>query len=202
MITSNAQKTSFLSTHTLVSTLTADKWMGFLRNKDLDTYQHCLRVAILAKKVAADFRLAPHVTDNLIIGCFLHDLGKIMIPSDVLLLKESLDYKQWFLVRMHPQLGAELLEHLPNLDKEIIEVVRYHHERWDGNGYPEGLTREQIPFLARICAIIDAFDCMISNQPYRDPMSIEEAMNELIRNSGTQFDSRLMSPILNCLKSL
>ncbi|WP_373229200.1 HD-GYP domain-containing protein [Cohnella sp.] len=192
--------TSFQSSQTMVETLAANKWMGFLRNKDLDTYRHCLRVANMSKKVAAVFQLAPHVSDNLITGCFLHDLGKIMIPSDVLLQKGSLDYKQWFLVRMHPQLGAELLEHMPNIDREIIDVVRYHHERWDGNGYPEGLSREQIPFLARICAIIDAFDCMISNQPYRGAMSAEEAKNELIRNSGTQFDSRLVPPILDCLK--
>ncbi|QYR21493.1 HD domain-containing protein [Paenibacillus sp. sptzw28] len=147
--------------------LTVDKWMGFLQRKCPDTFRHSERVALLAGNAAASFGLDSRDTTALIRGCFLHDVGKTMIPGEVLRNRKPLNPMRLNLMRLHPQLGAELLENLSIQDPEVIAVVRYHHERWDGKGYPEGLSGEEIPYLARICAVIEAYDSMISKRPYR-----------------------------------
>ncbi|MDT2275725.1 HD domain-containing phosphohydrolase [Paenibacillus larvae] len=97
----------------------------------------------------------------------MHDLGKAYIPLHILNQKESLSKQQWEIVKLHTSIGAELLESIPRIDPAVIDVIRYHHERWDGKGYPEGLAGDNIPLFARIFTVVDSFDTMISDRPYR-----------------------------------
>lgn len=164
------------------------KWVGMLWRKHPETYKHCVRVAILAEKIAIPMKLSSTSKDNLIRGCFLHDIGKAMIPKELILQRTPLTSKQWEIIKLHPVLGAEMVEANTGFSAEILGLIRYHHERWDGKGYPEGLSGEQIPLLARICAVIDAFDAMLSNRPYVRRKHTSETRLELLQYAGTQFD--------------
>jgi ribonuclease P protein subunit RPR2 len=125
-------------------------------------------------------------------GFLLHDIGKIGIPDSVLDKPSALDGEERRLMQRHPLIGAELLSGVPLLDGEGLQVVRSHHERWDGRGYPDGLAGEEIPAVARIFAVADALDAMTSARPYRQALSWDDAVDEISRNSGTQFDPRVV----------
>ncbi|MDQ0089350.1 putative nucleotidyltransferase with HDIG domain [Paenibacillus anaericanus] len=170
----------------------AAKWISMLWRKHPETYQHCVRVAILAEKIAIPLELSSADKDQLIRGCFLHDIGKAMIPRELVLQRAPLTRKQWDIIKMHPILGAEMVEMNTGLSGDILGLIRHHHERWDGRGYPEGLSMEQIPVHARICAVIDAFDSMLSDRPYGSKMRTSEAKLELLRHAGTQFDPNVV----------
>lgn len=187
---------SLSSPQSYKAAFTVDIWMRFLRFKCPQTYEHCVRVALLAGEFARHVGLSELDTSRLMRGCFLHDLGKIMIPQHILHQKEKLTEEQWSLMKLHPILGAELLEERLVRDKAIISLVQHHHERWDGRGYPAGLAGETIPYFARICAVLDAFDCMLSERPYQQAKTIEQAKEELRKHSGTQFDSIIVEQFL------
>ena len=102
-------------------------------------------------------------------------------------------------MKQHPTIAAEIIKHIKGLE-EVAKIVRHHHERWDGKGYPDGLSGEEIPLGARILCIADAFEAMTSNRPYRKAMSISEAVSELINNAGEQFDPNLVQIFLEILK--
>ncbi|RXZ81394.1 HD-GYP domain-containing protein [Paenibacillaceae bacterium] len=170
--------------------------MELLRHKSPETYQHCVRVALLAELMGTALKYDNRQLSELMQGCFLHDLGKILVPQEIISKTAPLSAEEWTIMRLHPQLGAELLENHGGVDDAIIRLVHSHHERWDGRGYPQGLAGLQIPLNARICAVIDAFDCMISVRPYRRRMSVEEAKDELIKHSGKQFDSEMVQLFL------
>jgi HD-GYP domain-containing protein (c-di-GMP phosphodiesterase class II) len=162
--------------------------MELLQRKHAVTYRHCIRVALLGEKLGAALQLDPVHNMHLIRGCFIHDLGKIMIPLEVLDKNAALTEEQWGLMKQHPQFGSDMLTTFPALDPPINQIVLHHHERWDGRGYPAGLQGEDIPFLARACCVVDAFDSMLSERPYRKRKIIWEALQEIERNSGSQFD--------------
>ncbi|SFM06741.1 HDIG domain-containing protein [Paenibacillus sp. 1_12] len=162
--------------------------MNQLMDRDSHTYDHSVRVSSLAKVMALGLNLNERQTNHLVTGCFLHDIGKLRIPIEILNKTSSLTPNEWNLMKLHPGVGTELLHEYQYLDKEIIEIVHFHHERWDGEGYPNGLSGRDIPEFARICAIIDAFDCMVSNRPYRKGLSVGEATKQLLTNAGQQFD--------------
>jgi putative nucleotidyltransferase with HDIG domain len=164
------------------------KWAGMLWRKYPETYQHGVRVSILAEKISVQLKLEARDRANLIRGCFLHDIGKAMIPRELILRSAPLTRVQWNTLKMHPVLGAEIAASSDGLSEDIVNLIRYHHERWDGRGYPEGLSGEQIPFLARICAVVDAFDSMLSDRPYGKRKTASEAKLELLRHAGKQFD--------------
>ena len=169
-------------------------WMDFLRVKHPETHRHSVRVAILGEELAASM---PKDKNNLVRGCFLHDIGKSFIPVEILDKQEPLTTEEWDLLKLHPILGADLAGGFPGIDTGVTDVIRYHHERWNGKGYPYNLQGENIPFLARISAVIDAFDSMISYRTYRERSTIEWAKNELRLCSGTQFDSFVVTQFLN-----
>ncbi|MNZ63010.1 Cyclic di-GMP phosphodiesterase response regulator RpfG [compost metagenome] len=173
-----------------------DKWFKLFLNKHPEIYQHSVRVSMLAEKIAVPLELSMSESSQLIRGCFVHDIGKIMIPRDVILERGPLNDKQWDLIKLHPILGAELLEGNPGFDQQITTVVRSHHERWDGKGYPDALKGEEIPFYARVCAVIDAFDSMTSNFTYRRRLNISEAKLELLRHAGNQFDPDVVHALM------
>lgn len=120
-------------------------------------------------------------------GAILHDIGKIIVPSLVLKKTGPLDENEWKLMRQHPQAGAKMLEGVDHL-RAAIPYVLFHHEWWNGNGYPHGLKGEDIPREGRLLAIVDAFDAMTTNRPYHASMSAEAGLDEISRNSGTYFD--------------
>jgi len=162
--------------------------MELLRRKHEPTYRHCVRVAWLAEKLAVAMGLDAATGSKLVRGCFVHDLGKLLIPNGVLDNVRPLTDEQWKLIREHPERGVELLRNKSELGPEIVQLILHHHERWDGKGYPYGIKGDKIPLLARACAVVDAFDSMLSPRPYRRKKTIEEAMAELRKHSGTQFD--------------
>jgi putative nucleotidyltransferase with HDIG domain len=155
--------------------------------KDSYTARHSLGVTNWAHLIGVAAGLTPVEQATLERAGLLHDIGKIGVPESVLLKPDRLTEEEFAQIRQHPEAGARILETIPFLD-DIVNVVRYHHERWDGRGYPEGLAGEQIPYLARVLAVADAYDAMTTDRPYREAISADEARRELLACSGSQFD--------------
>jgi len=159
--------------------------------RDKLTHRHSQRVARMAVAMGRRLGLSDAHLTQLANAAVLHDIGKIGVADSVLSKPAGLNEKEWKEIRRHPELGYELLRGFDFL-KEAAEIVVAHHERYDGAGYPRGLVGEEIPFAARIFAVTDAFDAMTSRRPYREPLSQRQALEELIRNAGTQFDQRVV----------
>jgi len=130
-------------------------------------------------------------------GFLLHDIGKLTVPDAILTKPGSLDEDEWTVMRMHPESGVKILANVPFLER-ALEVVLHHHERWDGEGYPHGLRREQIPLWARIFAVVDTLDAMTTDRPYRKGLPLQIAFEELEDKSGSQFDPACVEA-LRCL---
>jgi putative nucleotidyltransferase with HDIG domain len=159
-----------------------------LLSRDKQVYEHCLRVGIMAKRIAPYLDYDNQQTRKFVTGCCIHDIGKMLLPDGILNKEAPLKVEEWKIMKLHPLSGAQLVLKEGILDQDIVDIVRFHHERWDGHGYPFGLSGHNIPPMARMCSIIDAFDSMISDRPYRKGMSVQEAKEELWRHIGTQFD--------------
>lgn len=159
--------------------------------KDAYTRGHSDRVAkysyLLARRMGFDDDQAEMVRT----AAILHDIGKIGVRDWVLTKKEPLTPGDWEEIRRHPELGEKILRPITLL-APALAVVRHHHERYDGSGYPDGLKGEEIPISARIVSAADAFDAMTSNRPYRQPFPADRALRELVANGGTQFDPRVV----------
>ncbi|WP_248924171.1 HD-GYP domain-containing protein [Paenibacillus hamazuiensis] len=167
--------------------------------KDPLTYEHSIRVGALAKTMISHY--VPGMDEmekqSIIAGCTVHDIGKIMIPDDILCNPSPLTPSEWQIMKRHPEIGARLLLIEGERDPYILDIVKYHHERWDGAGYPYGLKGNEIPPVSRMCSILDAFDSMISDRPYRKGMSVEEAKQELCKQSWSQFDGFYVNQFIN-----
>jgi response regulator RpfG family c-di-GMP phosphodiesterase len=163
-----------------------------LEAKDPGTGQHAQRVQHYALTLTetVDRRLLDD--PSLEYGFLLHDVGKIGIADQVLTKPGPLTPDERRLIELHPTIGAEILSSVALLQGEGVEVVRSHHERWDGAGYPDGLAGEDIPLGARIFALADALDAMTSDRPYRDALSWDEATDEILSQGATQFDPQVM----------
>jgi ribonuclease P protein subunit RPR2 len=153
---------------------------------------HALRVHRYAVELTD--ALEPRLLDDpsLEYGFLLHDIGKIGVPDAILDKEGPLSHEELLLMQQHPLIGAELLSDVPLLDGEGLQVVRSHHERWDGRGYPDGLAGDEIPLGARIFALADALDAMTSERPYHQTLSWESAVDEVLRASGSQFDPQVV----------
>ena len=175
---------------------------GFLSGlMDMWTKGHHSRVALYSKKIAYAF--CPHLINKTALAASLHDIGKIAIPEKILLKPVSLTRNEMELVRLHPQFGALILQRniVGTIDEELISIVLHHHERWDGLGYPHGLKGEDIPLMARILAVADAFDAMTSFRPYRTSLSMQEALVEISKHSGAQFDPEIADVFLRIMRA-
>ncbi|WP_270182588.1 HD-GYP domain-containing protein [Alkalihalobacillus sp. CinArs1] len=163
-----------------------------LELKDPYTRGHSQRVAayscMLAKRING---FSSEQLANFNYACLLHDVGKVNIPDSILMKPSRLNNEEFNVIKTHPTVGAEALSGIKGLEC-CLDVVKYHHERWDGRGYPEGLKGEEIPFLARITAVADAFDAMTSSRSYRPAMSLTEAYSQIIEGEGTQFDPEMV----------
>lgn len=155
--------------------------------KDPYTRGHSQRVATLAVAVGRQMGLSKTEIEQLQLAALLHDVGKIAVSTEVLAKPAALDGNEWTMIKSHPSRGAEILVCVPQL-AGIIPAVRHHHERLDGSGYPDGLKGEEIPLLARIVGVCDAYDAMTSARPYRGPMHPRQALRELRGAAGKMFD--------------
>jgi putative nucleotidyltransferase with HDIG domain len=180
----------------MTSTLMA--LVASIQVRDHYTEEHSGRVTESVVKIAEKMNLPGIETEKLRIAALLHDIGKIAIPDNVLLKPDRLTAEEYEIVKGHAAIGDEILSHIPLLDDER-KIVRHHHERWDGKGYPVGLAGDNIPFLARITAVADSYDAMTSDRPYRKGLSLDQAMRELEENKNTQFDARVVDVFLEIL---
>lgn len=159
-----------------------------LEYRDDDTKGHTDRVTSLALQTAQEMDLSEGDIAALRWGAYLHDIGKIAIPDAILHKPGKLDDAEWLAMKTHTTIGHSFADRLSFLPKAALDVVRHHHERWDGNGYPAKLAGEAIPLLARIFSVADVYDALTSERPYKRAWSHEEAMAEICRSAGKQFD--------------
>jgi len=170
-----------------------------LEASSLWTAGHTERVTRYALSIAELLRLDAHEIEKLRISSLLHDIGKIATPKEILNKNGKLDDSEWSEIRRHPIVGAEILSGLSSF-REVIECIRYHHEHFDGTGI-HGLCGGDIPLMARILAVADAFDAMTSDRPYRKKKSIEETIDEILDCAGRQFDPVVVRACIEWLKS-
>ncbi len=170
-----------------------------IEKRDLYTGGHVRRVTEYSVKIGEELKLPAQELYELKIAAILHDIGKIAIPDMILNKPGRLTDEEYEIIKSHPSAGEEILRHISQL-KKIAAGVKYHHERYDGKGYPEGLKGEQIPLIARIIAVADTFDAMTSDRPYRKALPLHIAIEELKKNAGTQFDPQVVEAFLRVLE--
>jgi putative nucleotidyltransferase with HDIG domain len=173
-------------------TLTA--LMSALDARDRETEGHSIRVSRLACLLGEAMGLNGHQLKALERGALLHDIGKIGISDTILHKPGKLTDDEWRLMRIHPDIGARIVEGIPFL-QDTLPVIRYHHERWDGSGYPVGLRDKDIPIQARIFAVADVFDALTSKRTYREKSTAEEALQYLREQAGVLFDPAIVEAL-------
>jgi putative nucleotidyltransferase with HDIG domain len=171
---------------------TLENLMTALDLRDVETYGHSQTVAKYSQVLAGLLGIRDEkVLDNIRKGALLHDVGKIAIPDSILKKPGRLSDQEWIKIRRHPALGYGLVKEI-KLVKEAGNIIRCHHERFDGTGYPEGLRREDIPLEARVFALADALDAITSHRPYRRERDFAAARDEILSHKGTQFDPKIV----------
>ncbi len=169
---------------------TLNSMAKILDARDPHTSQHSTRVTNLSIALANILKLPEDEKDVLYIAASLHDIGKVGIPDSILLKPDKLTDEEFMIIKRHPDIGADILKPIVPMSRET-EVIRNHHERYDGRGYPSGIAGENIPLLSRIITLADSFDAMTSDRPYRKGLPIDEAVEEITRCMGCQFDPEL-----------
>jgi HD-GYP domain-containing protein (c-di-GMP phosphodiesterase class II) len=173
-----------------------DSLVTALEAKDNYTSGHSERVAFMTYKLSKAMGIKGVELDNIDIAAHLHDIGKIGVPDKILNKNGKLLPHEWEYIKTHPKIGFDILSKSKRL-KYISKIVLYHHERWDGKGYPQGLSGIDIPLGSRIIAVCDSIDAMTSDRPYRKAMSFEECINEIIVNTGLMFDPVIIQYIVD-----
>lgn len=163
-------------------------------SRDAGTNEHSSRVAELAEALALALGCCRDRARDIYLAGKLHDIGKLAIPDSILRKRGKLTESEWETMRRHPSIGANVVSHVGSLAR-LAPIIRSHHERFDGAGYPQGLRGNEIPLEARIVAVVDAYDAMISDRPYRLRMSVEGARQKLRENAGTQFDPEVVAAL-------
>ena len=171
-----------------------------IENHDLDTFRHVDRVAAFAYLIGHEMGFGATRLRRLVLAGQMHDIGKIGLPSYILTKTAKLTDEEWELIKLHPNKGWEIINRVRGL-REIAGIIRHHHERFDGSGYPDALGGEAIPLEARIISVADTFDALTSERPYRPAMSVPDAEAELLRVSGSQLDPACVETFLKLVKS-
>ena len=171
--------------------------------KDPFTSLHSGEVAEAAHILALFMGLSYAEADHIHIAGHLHDIGKIGVPDDILKKTGPLDDGEWAILKRHPDAGADILRPVAALlETGIVDMVRYHHERYDGNGYPARLKGKDIPLGARIISLADSLSAILQNRPYRPARSFEFAVSEIRKNSGSQFDPQVVDAFMDSLNEI
>ncbi|MDM8535068.1 HD-GYP domain-containing protein, partial [Clostridiaceae bacterium HSG29] len=172
--------------------------LNTLEIHDEYTTNHSSDVAVLAKKLGIKLELPKKDIERLYWAGIVHDIGKIEVPYEILNKKDRLTVGEYELIKSHPVIGYEALSSLESL-KDISIYVKHHHERIDGDGYPDALKGDEIPYISKILTVVDSWDAMTSKRPYREPLTIKEAVDQLKKNSCKQFDGQIVNVFLKLL---
>lgn len=167
--------------------------------RDRETEDHSVRVQGLAVNLGMDMGLSKPELKALKHGALLHDIGKIGVKDGILLKRGPLDDNEWQEMRQHPQIGAQIIQAIPYLH-DALPVIAFHQERWDGSGYPARLRGKEIPMVARIFAVVDVYDALTSDRPYRKALSREEAFEYLEKQAGVHFDPEIVTRFINMVR--
>jgi len=162
------------------------------------TYEHCVRVARNSRRIGRAFGFDGERLRQVALTAMMHDIGKLLVPDFILSSPRKPTYAERFVLNRHPSLGA-LLASYYGLPAELRVRTQHHHERWDGRGYPHRLGGEDIPLMARIVQVADSFDAMTDERGYNTPRTTDDAVEELRRESGRQFDPRVVEAFLDTL---
>lgn len=173
--------------------------IAVINAKDKYTYRHVERVVFYCNLLADQLTLGGDEKRNLIYSAYLHDIGKINIAEEILVKTDPLTPEEWAILQNHPQYAVDIIKNNASLD-EVKPIILQHHERYDGRGYPLGLKGEEIHYLARLLTVVDAFDGMTSLRPYQKTKSYAQAVDELNRCSGTQFDPTAVKAFIRCIE--
>ncbi len=171
-----------------------------LEAKDAYTNDHAAQIAELAAAVCAQLRISPADMRMIKLAALLHDIGKIGVPEAILHKDGPLDADEWTVMQEHPRIGARILEPVPYF-AEVVPLVTSSHERLDGTGYPDGLAGDEIPLGSRVIAVCDAFHAMTEDRVYRKAVPVDEALREIVRCSGTQFDPVCVDAMLTVVRT-
>jgi putative nucleotidyltransferase with HDIG domain len=166
--------------------------------RDSETEEHTLRVANLAVRLARNFGISNYDLLRVRRGALLHDIGKIAISDKILLKPAPLSKHEWEIMRQHPEIALELLSQFPFL-QDALDIPIAHHERWDGRGYPRGLSKEDIPLIARIFAVVDVWDALSSDRPYRRAWPESDVLAYIVSESGKQFDPEVVEAFMEVI---
>jgi PAS domain S-box-containing protein/putative nucleotidyltransferase with HDIG domain len=179
---------------------TIEGWSNALDLRDKETEGHTLRVTTLTEELAHEMGIPDSDMIHIRRGALLHDIGKMGVPDRILLKPDKLTDDEWVIMREHPVYAYNLLSRIEFL-RPALNIPHHHHEKWDGSGYPDGLKGAQIPLAARIFAIIDVFDALTSDRPYRPAWSRDKAINYIREQSGTQFDPKVVEVFMKLIKT-
>src|SRR6266849_4142709 len=171
-----------------------------IQERDIVTYEHSRRVATYAYRIARHLGWTRREASNLALAALVHDLGKTWIANDILNKAAALSDEERRTIERHPVIGARILIGC-DIDPFYVETVLYHHEAWDGRGYPTGLKGEEIPLSARILTVADVYDVLTSQRPYKAALSEDAARERLLLGSGAYFDPMIVHAFLNLLDS-
>ena len=173
--------------------------LEIIGKKDVDTLGHCERVSYYCSLMGEYLNFSKEEVEVLSVGAALHDIGKVAIPDRILKKPASLTEEEREIMQNHTCLGIKLIQVTGHF-KELYPLILYHHERYDGTGYPYGLDGKQIPLFARIISVADSYDAMTSNRTYRKPMNQNRAMQNLISGKGTQFDPNIVDAFIMMMR--
>jgi putative nucleotidyltransferase with HDIG domain len=171
-----------------------------IEEKDPYTHGHTERVTAYSVGIAKEMGFTPEEVQRIQFGAFLHDIGKIHTEDHVLHKPGALTEEEWRMVKMHPLRGAEMVKGVRFLER-VVDMIRHHHERVDGKGYPDGLKGDEISVAAKIVNVADAFDAMTTDRPYRVGLTVEKAVQELTQKAGTQFAAEIVEVMVQGLNT-
>lgn len=180
---------------------TLEGWARALELRDVETCDHSSRVMEMTVRLARHLDVPEVDIIHIRRGALLHDIGKIGIPDSILKKPSALNEEEWEVMRQHPEFACRLLDSIDYLEP-ALEIPRYHHEKWDGTGYPHGLKGETIPFAARLFAVVDVWDALSSDRPYRAAWSTRAVQQHLTQNAGTHFDPTMVDAFFELLNEM